>query len=112
MVAHLIGLDLAIPLDVELQRAGEGEVPAARRMLERLFELYGRFFDAVSGDAIYLEAPFVNFCLAHDKHVLTTLKGDHRLLLQDAEGLFAPMSSIFTSLTSMSCSRRWAGGPA
>ena len=94
VVAHLIGLDLAVPIDVEFLRPGEGEVPAARRMLERVFELYGRFFDAVSGDALYLEAPFVNFCLAHGKHVLTTLKGDRRVLLQDAQGLFAQMPPV------------------
>ena len=91
VVGHLIGLELAVPIDMELQRPGEGEVSAAQRMLERVFDLYARFFDAVSGDALYLEAPFVNFCLAHGKHVLATLKGDHRLLFQDAEGLFGPM---------------------
>jgi hypothetical protein len=80
-----------LPIDVELQGHGEGEVPATRRMLERVVQRYGRFFDAVIGDAIYLEAPFVNFCLAHGKHVLATLKGDRRMLLQDAEGLLAQM---------------------
>jgi hypothetical protein len=88
VLCHLIGFDLAVPLDVEFQRRGEGEVPAAVRLLDRVFGAYARFFDAVVGDALYLEAPFVNFCLDHGKHVLTTLKGDHRLLMQDAQGLF------------------------
>ena len=36
VVCHLIGQDLAIPLDVEMDRPGEGEEPAAKRLLERV----------------------------------------------------------------------------
>jgi DDE family transposase len=93
VVCHLVGYELALPLDVEFQRAGEGEVPAAQRLLERVWQRYPRFFDAVVADALYLEAPFFNFCLEHGKHVVATLKGDHRLLLQDAQGLFSQQPS-------------------
>jgi hypothetical protein len=89
VVCHLIGQDLAIPLDVEFQRPGEGEVPAAKRLLERVFANYPRYFDAVVGDGLYFEAPFINFCREHHKHVIVVVKGDHRLLLQDAQGLFS-----------------------
>jgi hypothetical protein len=89
VVCHLIGLDLAVPLDVELLRPGEGEETAAKRLLDRVFTLYQRFFDVVVGDALYLDAPFINFCLEHHKHAIVTIRGDHRLLLQDADGLFA-----------------------
>jgi hypothetical protein len=89
VVCHLIGQDLAIPLDVELQRPGEGEVPAAKRLLERVFANYGRYFDAVAGDGLYFEAPFINFCIDHHKDVVVVIRGEHRLLLQDAEGLFS-----------------------
>ena len=89
VVCHLIGQDLAIPLDMELQRPGEGEVPAAKRLLERVFSNYRRYFDAVAGDGLYFEAPFINFCREHHKHVVVVVKGDHRLLLQDAQGLFS-----------------------
>ena len=89
VVCHLIGQDLAIPLDVEFQRPGEGEVPAAKRLLERVFANYSRYFDAVVGDGLYFEAPFINFCIEHHKDVVVVVKGDQRLLLQDAEGLFS-----------------------
>jgi hypothetical protein len=89
VVCHLIGHDLAVPLDVELLRPGEGEETAAKRLLERVFANYPRYFDVVSGDALYFDAPFINFCLEHKKHALVVVKGDHRLLLQDAQGLFA-----------------------
>jgi Transposase DDE domain len=82
---------MAVPLDVELLRPGEGEVIAAKRLLERVIGNYGRFFDAVTGDALYLEAPFFNFCIDRGKHVVAVIKGEHRALLQDAQGLFADM---------------------
>jgi hypothetical protein len=43
----------------------------------------------VCGDALYFDAPFLNFCLEHHKHALVVVKGEQRLLLQDAQGLFA-----------------------
>jgi hypothetical protein len=89
VVCHLVGHELAVPLDMELLRPGEGEETAAKRLLDRVFSLYPRFFDAVLGDALYLDAPFINFCLEHHKHAIVTIRGDQRLLLQDAQGLFA-----------------------
>jgi Transposase DDE domain len=89
VVCHLIGQDLALVLDVELVRPGEGEETAAKRLLERVFTHYPRFVDVVAADALYFDAPFINFCLDHHKHVIVTAKGENRLLVQDAEGLFA-----------------------
>ena len=89
VVCHLIGQDLAIPLDVEFQRPGKGKVPAAKLLLERVFSNYSRYFDAVVGNGLYFEAPFINFCTEHHKDVVVVVKGDQRLLLQDAEGLFS-----------------------
>ena len=43
----------------------------------------------MSGDALYLDAPFINFCRDHGKHVIVVIKGDQRLLLRNAQGLFA-----------------------
>jgi hypothetical protein len=88
VVCHLIGQSIALVLDVELLQPGEGEETAAKRLLERVFALYPRFFDVVVGDALYFDAPFINFCLDRQKHVIITAKGDHRLLVQDAHGLF------------------------
>ena len=88
VVCHLIGFDIAVPLDVEMIRPGEGEVPAARRLLERVFRDYPRFFDAIVADAIYLQGPFFDFCLSHGKHVVAVLKGNNPALLEDAKGLF------------------------
>jgi hypothetical protein len=88
-VCQLIGQDLALVLDVELLRPGEGEQPAAQRLLERVFADYPRSFDIVVVDALYFNAPFIAFCRDRHKHVIVTAKGEDRLLVQDAEGLFA-----------------------
>jgi hypothetical protein len=88
VICHLIGHDLAVPFDLELQKPGEGEETAAKRLLGRVFSEYERFIDVVTGDALYFDAPFINFCLDHHKHVVVVVKGDHRLLLQDAQQLF------------------------
>jgi hypothetical protein len=89
VVCHLIEHQLAGPLDVELLRPGEGEATAAQRLLERVFANYPRYFDVVGGDALYFDAPFINFCLEQHQHALVVVKGEHRLLLQDAQGLLA-----------------------
>ena len=86
VICHLVGHELALPLDLELLRPGEGEETAAKRLLERVFANYPRFFDIVVGDALYLDAPFINFCLEHHKHAIVVIKGDQRLILQDAQG--------------------------
>ncbi len=88
VVCHLIEHSLAVPLDVELLRPGEGEETAAKRLLGRVFANYPRYFDVVCGDALYFDAPFINFCLEHGKHAIVVVKGEHRLLLQDARGVF------------------------
>lgn len=98
VVCHLVGHELALPLDVELLRPGEGEETAAKRLLERVFVNYPRFFDIVTGDALYFNAPFINLCRAHHKHAIVVIKGDERLLLQDAKGLFAQRTPVSWNL--------------
>lgn len=87
VVAHLIGYDIPVVLDVEMLQPGESELVAARRLLQRLLVRCGRFFDAVLGDALYLESQVFNLCLAHRKHVLAVLKRNNPSLLEDASSL-------------------------
>ena len=93
VVAQWVGVTPPGILDVERVRPGEGEVVAARRLLARIVEAYGRLFDVVSADAIYLEAPFLKEVLAAGKHFVVVLKQENRELYQDAHelrGLRAP----------------------
>jgi hypothetical protein len=92
VACHLIGQELAVPLDAELIRPGEGEETAAKRLMERVCERYGRLFDVICGDALYLDAPFLRLCRKLHKHAIVVIKGDQRLLLQDAAQLFSQRS--------------------
>jgi len=55
-VAHLIACR-AHRARYRVIRPGEGEIVAARRLLERLLARYARFFDAVQGDALTSRPP-------------------------------------------------------
>jgi hypothetical protein len=87
VVCHLIGAQVAVPLDVEMIQPGEGEAKAARRLLDRVMKRYARFFVGVIGDALYAEAGFFNACLDHGKHIVAVLKDDRRALMKDLQGL-------------------------
>ena len=87
VVLSIICQDLAIPLDVEMIKPGEGELTAARKLLERVFTKYPRYFDVIVGDALYANAPFFNFCHLHNKHVIAVLKNEERQLVKDALGI-------------------------
>ncbi len=88
VVCYLIGYDIPVPLDIEMYGSQEGELTAAKRLVERVCRLYPRYFDAFIGDAIYLTAPIVNLCQDHHKHVVAVLKNNNRDFLKDAEGVF------------------------
>jgi hypothetical protein len=106
VMAQLVGPDIAVPLDVELQAPGEGEVAAAQRLLTRICQQHPRLFDAVLADALYFEAPFINFCRGLKLDVLVVVKGEQRLLLQDAQGLFAAQPPSATWLDQKKGERR------
>jgi hypothetical protein len=89
VVAQWVGVTPPGILDFELVLPHEGEVVAARRLLERIVKDYGRLIDAVSCDAIYLEAPFCRKVLGAGKHFVIVMKQAARELYQDAAGLRA-----------------------
>ncbi len=93
VVFYLVGFRIALPLDVEMLRPGEGEQTAAQRLLPRVVKAYGRLFDVVLGDALFFNAPFFNLCLGLGKDVITVLKDEDRVLFQDAQGVFALTTS-------------------
>jgi hypothetical protein len=80
---------LNLLLDVEPQRRGEDEVAAALRLLKRVLQNYPRAFQVVLADALYAQAPFINFLIGRGKHALVVLKDDRRDLYKDAFGLFS-----------------------
>jgi hypothetical protein len=90
-VCNLLNAPIAVPLDAELVWTGENEVAAAKRIVARLCDTYTRLFDVVAADALYMEGPFINFCLERGKDVMVVLKDNYPSLLEDARGLFNRM---------------------
>jgi hypothetical protein len=89
VVAQWVGVTPPPILDVELIRKGEGEVVAAKRLLERIFRNYARLIDVITADALYLEAPFIKTVVAAGKHFVIVMKQEKRDLYQDADQLRA-----------------------
>jgi len=84
----LLSPRIRLLIDVESQRKGEDEVGAALRLLERVLRTYPRAFQVILADALYAEAPFINFLWAHRKYCLVVLKDARRDIYQDALALF------------------------
>jgi hypothetical protein len=60
VVVVLVSTEFPIPLGVRFQKNGEGEVACALALLHDLVRQLGRrFLDVLVGDALYLQAPFV-----------------------------------------------------
>jgi hypothetical protein len=82
-----VGVTPPAILDLEPVGPREGEVTAARRLLERILHQHSRLIDVVSADALYLEAPFLEQVLEAGKHFVIVMKQEARDLYQDAERL-------------------------
>lgn len=88
VAAQLVGDGCSLLLDIEMQRADEGEIAAAERLFARVLARFPRAFDIVLGDALYANGSFWRLARDAGKHVLTVLKQEARDLLKDARGLF------------------------
>jgi len=88
---NLLNTQIDLPLDIEPILPGENEVASAKRMIERLCDNYTRLFDVIVADALYMEGPFVKFCVARGKDVIIVLKNNYSSLIEDARGLFSQM---------------------
>lgn len=90
-VLRLVGRDLSLMLDAEPVRSGEDELAAARRLLERVLEMYPRAFDVVAGDALYANTEWFSFIVGRGKHALAVLKDNRPNLIEDARTLFGAL---------------------
>lgn len=88
VMAQLVCGNFYFPLDIEPQHAGEDEVAAAVRLVERVIADYPRAFELILGDGLYLRANFFNLALQHKKDIIVVLKDERRELIKDARGLF------------------------
>ena len=88
--AQINGPKLSVLLDLEPIRPGEDEAQAALRLLGRIRRIYGvRFFDAVTIDAWYVQAPFLKAVHKLGWAWIVVLKQERMELFQEARALMA-----------------------
>jgi hypothetical protein len=86
VVVVLVSTSFPIPLGVRFQKNGEGEVACALALLQDLVGHLGRrFLDVLVGDALYLQAPFVQQVERLGLVWAFTLKENQPDLLREAE---------------------------
>ncbi len=86
VVVVLVSTDFPIPLGVRFQKQGETEVACALALLQDLVGHLGRrFLDVLVGDALYLQAPFVQEVERLGLVWAFTLKENQPELLHEAE---------------------------
>lgn len=87
-VVALVSTPFPIPLGIRFQKNGEGEVACALALLQDLAGQLGRrFLDVLVGDALYLQAPFVQQVERLGLAWAFTLKQNQPELLREAERL-------------------------
>jgi hypothetical protein len=91
---QLVGRDVHLMVDAEPQEAGEDEVAAALRLLDRVLAAYPRAFDVVVLDGLYADSRVFNDVLERGKDVIAVLKDDRRDLVQDAQSLFGQTAPV------------------
>jgi hypothetical protein len=93
--AQIQGPGFSVLLDLEPIRPGEDECAAALRLLGRLRRLYGpRFFDAITVDAWYTNAPFVQAVRRLGWGVISVLKQERFTAYQEATALMATQKPV------------------
>lgn len=62
----------------------EGELTAAKRLVEKVLHLYGvRFVDVFTTDALYMNQPFVIYLDDRGKHLIARVKDERTVLYQE-----------------------------
>lgn len=73
----------------------EGELTAAKRLVDKVLQLYGpRFIDVFTADALYMNQPFVSHLDERGKHLIARVKDERTALYQEILALATLVSPI------------------
>jgi len=89
-VQVILGAEPTYPKDaIEGEESGhEGESTAAKRLVKKMTDLYGKsFFDVLTTDALYTTNPFVTLVNSLGKYLVSRVKRDDTTLYQEIETL-------------------------
>ncbi|MFB7303760.1 transposase [Heyndrickxia sporothermodurans] len=67
----------------------EGEITAAKRLVEQLYKRFHHFTDILVCDALYAKAPFINHVTRFHMDVIIRIKDMRLNIVKDALGLFS-----------------------
>jgi len=96
-VQVLLGAEPAYPKDaIQGEESGhEGESTAAKRLLEKMIDLYGKnFFHVLTTDALYTTNPFVTLANSLGKYLVSRVKREDTTLYQEIEVLSERIAPI------------------
>ena len=95
VVCMSVGSDPHIALGAEMlhpktdgSEKDEGEQTGAKRLLTKLHKAHHHFADVIVGDALYMNAPFINHVRQLKMEVVIRAKDERLNIVQDALGLF------------------------
>jgi len=83
----LTGQKFCFMLDIEPIYPHEGELSSSYRLLERVCRDYPKAFEAVSGDALYLNGTTFSLLASLGKYAVAVLKDERRYLYEEAISL-------------------------
>ena len=104
VVCMTVGSDPHIVLGAEMlspkndgSDKDEGELTGVKRLLKRLNKTHYHFADVIVGDALFMNAPFINLVKGIGKDVVIRAKDKRLNIVKDALGLFSkrPPDEIF-----------------
>jgi len=81
----ILGEDMLHPRDGSDK--DEGELTGAKRLVDNLYKRHHHFADVMVGDALYLNAPFINTVTDKGIDVVIRSKDPNRVIMRDALGL-------------------------
>ncbi|MDN5366436.1 MAG: hypothetical protein PWP44_1642 [Thermacetogenium sp.] len=89
VICQIVGGKPPLIIGQEPILPGEGKTTAAKRLVEWLYRVYKHFADVVVVDAGYAKAPFINYLLSKNIHIVARPKDDRMHMVRDAEGVFS-----------------------
>jgi len=88
IAASYVGEGFSPILKINRIPKGEGEITAAKKLVNELNEDHYQYCDVIVGDSLYINAPFINTVLRNNKDVVVRVKQKNNLMIKDAKGLF------------------------
>jgi len=87
IAASYVGKGFSPILKINRISKGEGELTAAKKLVNELNRDHYQYCDVIVVDSLYINAPFINTVLRNNKDVVVRVKQENNLI-KDAEGLF------------------------